>query len=266
MNMTTRERLAEHFEEAKTLFPEDRIVGIFCYGSQNYGLDGPDSDLDTKCIVVPTFEEICFNKKAVSYTHVRANNEHIEFKDIRLMMKEFRKQNMNFVEILFTQYCIINPMYKEAWDSVIEHREEVAHYRALHTVRVMAAMADQKRHALCHPYPAKAEVLAQFGYDPKQLSHQIRILNFIRDYKAGKPYAECMYPRDVEQYIRWIKAGNLTKQEAIFESDAVQHFIEVEVDDYASKIEDTANPCVDFLLDQAQRRIVADALRRELNE
>lgn len=40
----------------------------------------------------------------------------------------------------------------------------------------------------------------------------------------------------------------------------------MEVEDYASKIEDTINTNVDFLLDKAQCRIVADALRRELNE
>lgn len=262
--MNTMERVREHYEEAKTIFNEDRIIGIFLFGSQNYGLDGPDSDVDTKCIVVPTFEEICFNTKPVSYTHVRANNEHIEFKDIRLMMKEFRKQNMNFVEILFTKYHILNPLYEEAWNYVIRNREDIAHYRTLHTVRIMAAMADQKRHALCHPYPAKAEVLAQFGYDPKQLSHQIRILNFIRDYKEGKPYAECMYPRDAERYIRWIKAGNLTKEEAILESDAVHNFIELEVGDYASKVEDVVNSYVDFILDKVQRTIIADALKREL--
>lgn len=60
--MTTRERLVEHFEEAKTLFPEDRIVGLFLQGSQNYGLELPTSDVDTKLIVVPTFEDIALRE------------------------------------------------------------------------------------------------------------------------------------------------------------------------------------------------------------
>lgn len=264
--MTVMDRVREHYEEAKTIFDESRIVGIFLYGSQNYGLDGPDSDVDTKCILVPTFEEICFNKKPVSYTHVRSNDEHIEFKDIRLMLNEFRKQNMNFVEILFTSYCIVNPIYKDYWDYVTNHREEIAHYRPALTVKVMAGMANEKRHALCHPYPAKLKVLALFGYDPKQLTHQIRILNFIRDYKAGKPYAECMWAGENEDHLRWVRAGNLSKQDAVFESDAIQHFIDVEVDNYVLRIEDTANPQVDCILDEAQRLIVAAALRRELYE
>ena len=61
-------RLAEHYEEAKQYFDESRIVGIFIQGSQNYGLDYEGSDIDTKLIVVPTFEEIAFNKKPHSTT------------------------------------------------------------------------------------------------------------------------------------------------------------------------------------------------------
>ena len=55
------EKLNEHYQEALTLFPEDRIVGIFLQGSQNYGLDIEGSDIDTKLIVTPTWEDICFN-------------------------------------------------------------------------------------------------------------------------------------------------------------------------------------------------------------
>ena len=74
---TILERVQEHYEEAKTIFPEDRIVGIFLQGSQNYGLELPTSDVDTKLIVVPTFEDIALNKKPVSTTYVRANDEEV---------------------------------------------------------------------------------------------------------------------------------------------------------------------------------------------
>ena len=109
----TMRRLYEHHEEAKQYFPEDRIVGVWLQGSQNYGLDLPTSDVDTKLIVVPTFKDIALNRKPVSTTHVRANDEHIDFKDIRLYIETFKKQNLNFLEILFTDYFIINPFYEE---------------------------------------------------------------------------------------------------------------------------------------------------------
>ena len=42
------EQLNRHYQEALTLFPEDRIVGVFLQGSQNYGLDYEGRDIDTK--------------------------------------------------------------------------------------------------------------------------------------------------------------------------------------------------------------------------
>ena len=39
------------------------------------------------------------------------NNEHIDVKDIRLMFDNFKKQNINFLEILFTKFGIVNEKY-----------------------------------------------------------------------------------------------------------------------------------------------------------
>ena len=32
-------RLQEHYDDVLSQYPEDRIVGIFCYGSTNYNID-----------------------------------------------------------------------------------------------------------------------------------------------------------------------------------------------------------------------------------
>ena len=84
-------RVQDHYDEALQYFPEEQIVGVFLQGSQNYELDYEGSDVDTKLIVVPSFKDICLNKKPVSTTHVRVNDEHTDWKDIRLYMETFRK-------------------------------------------------------------------------------------------------------------------------------------------------------------------------------
>ena len=91
----------EHYNEALEYFPEDRIVGIFYQGSGNYGLDYEGSDVDTKLIVTPTLDDIIFTHKPVSTTHIRNNDEHTDWKDIRVMLQKFRKCDLNFTEILF---------------------------------------------------------------------------------------------------------------------------------------------------------------------
>ena len=109
-------RLKEHYRAAAAIVSEDRIVGIFLQGSQNYGMATEKSDVDTKCIIVPSSEDIIFNERPLSTTHILSNDEHIDFKDVRLIFNNFRKQNINYIEILFTKYFILNPRYKKFWN------------------------------------------------------------------------------------------------------------------------------------------------------
>lgn len=163
---TTKKRVQEHYHEALEYFPEDRIVCLALQGSQNYQLDTEFSDVDTKLIIVPTFEEIAMNKQPLSTTHERENDEHIDFKDIRLYINTFRKQNTNFLEILFTPFKITNPLYASEWNRLVEAREDIAHYNLYRAVKAIKGMAMEKYHALKHPYPSKLKILAKYSYDP----------------------------------------------------------------------------------------------------
>ena len=79
MNRPVIVQVKEHYNEALKYFDASNIVGIFLQGSQNYHLDIPTSDVDTKLITTPSFKNIALNRKPVSTTHVRANEEHIDF-------------------------------------------------------------------------------------------------------------------------------------------------------------------------------------------
>ena len=68
-------RLSEHLDAVKEKHPE--WVGIFLQGSQNYKLDYEGSDVDSKLIVLPSFEDFVLNRKPYSYTHIMENDEHI---------------------------------------------------------------------------------------------------------------------------------------------------------------------------------------------
>jgi len=187
-------RVQEHYAEALQYFPEDRIVGIFLQGSQNYGLDLPTSDVDTKLIVVPTFKDIALNRKPVSTTHVRANDEHIDFKDVRLYIETFKKQNLNFLEILFTDYFIINPLYTEQWNRLVEAREQIAHMNLYRAVKSMKGIALEKYHAMEHPYPTKLDLIEKHGFDGKQVHHLIRVDDYLTRYINGESYESCLKP------------------------------------------------------------------------
>ena len=98
-------------------YKEEQLLGIFLYGSQNYGCETEESDVDTKAIYIPTFEELCFDDPVSKEIQLK-NDEHCEIKDIREMVKNFQKQNINFLEILFTDKCINRPIRMRSSGSV----------------------------------------------------------------------------------------------------------------------------------------------------
>ena len=181
-DMELKARVMEHYQEALKLYPEDRILGIFLQGSQNYYLDDEESDVDTKLLLVPTLDEIVFNLKPVSTTHILGNDEHIDAKDVRLYWQCFKKGNPNFVEILFSRVSYVNPMYQEAWDAMVENRELVARVHPMAAAKAMMGMVQEKFHAMEHRYPSRAHIVDKFGYDPKQLQHLIRMSWFLETY------------------------------------------------------------------------------------
>ena len=266
MNKSVMERLQDHYNEALEYFPEERIVGIFLQGSQNYGMEVPNSDVDTKLIVIPSFEDICFNRKPKSHTHIRENEEHIDFKDIRLMFQTFRKQNLNFIEILFTEYKIINPMYAEEWNKLVAQAEQVAHYNRFYAIKAMKGIALEKYHALKHPYPSKLAVLEKYGYDPKQLHHLLRVEEFLVRYIAEEPYRDCIHPTNAD----WLKAVKL----GLYELPQAELIAKVSIDNIEKICYNFNKGCdwdvcdeqVDQLLDEVQKNIIKISLQRELCE
>ena len=262
-------RLAEHYEEAKQYFDESRIVGIFIQGSQNYGLDYEGSDIDTKLIVVPTFEEIAFNKKPVSTTHILDNNEHLDAKDVRLYINCFEKQNLNFLEILFTPYKIVNPQYAEFWQKLIDAREDIAHYDIHRAIKSMKGIALEKYHAMEHRYPSKVDIIDKYGYDSKQLHHLLRVEEYLARYIAGESYENCLIPNELRaERLRAIKEDNglLSLEEARAAADASLQTVEMMCEEGLAYYPEGHNEEVEKLLKEVQYDIMKFAVALELVE
>lgn len=263
--LSINKRVQEHYLEAQEYFPKESIVGIFLQGSQNYGLDTMYSDVDTKLIVVPTFKEIALNKKPVSTTHVRANEEHIDFKDIRLYMETFRKQNLNFLEILFTNYKIINPAFQKEWDRLVAAREEIARMNPYRAVKSMKGIAMEKYHAMEHPYPSKLQLIEDHGYDGKQVHHLIRVEDYLDRYIRGESYTNCLTPthgkrpRMMEYKMQEIPL-HIARIEA---EESIKHVIEM-ADEFCSRHKDEENEEMRALLEDVQYNIMKIAIAEEL--
>jgi hypothetical protein len=262
-------RVLDHYVEALEHFDSSQIVGCFLQGSQNYELDYEGSDVDTKLIVVPNFKDICLNTKPISTTHVRANDEHTDWKDVRLYIETFRKQNLNFLEILFTPYKIVNPQYEQWWNRLVENREAIAHYDIHRAIKSMKGIALEKYHAMEHKYPSKVDIIEQYGYDSKQLHHLLRVEEYLERYINGVSYEQCLIPdAETASLLSTIKENNdfYSLTEARYHALMSIKHIEALCECGLGKYPEGRDPKVDELLNEVQYDIMKFAVAYELME
>lgn len=163
------------------------LFALFLQGSQNYELDiysdEYKSDIDAKAIIIPSFDDIVLNRKPISTTLVLDNNEHIELKDIRIMKDMWVKQNISYIELLYTKYII----YDDAkWGTMLytllNMRDKISNIDKNQFLKCIKGMSMEKLKALEHPYPTIKDKIDKYGYDPKQLHHIMRLAEFVNRY------------------------------------------------------------------------------------
>lgn len=174
-------RIKQHYKEVLASgIKEKDLLGVFLYGSQNYGIDTINSDIDTKAIIIPDFQNLCLQPAISKEIHLE-NGEHCEIKDIREIVKNFRKQNINFIEILYTDYFILNPRYEELWKHYfVENREIIAHYDMNKCIQSICGQA--------------IHTLKQNKTNGKKYCNGLRLKYFLKHYINREEYANCLYP------------------------------------------------------------------------
>ena len=176
-------RVEKHYNRAIEHYGEEAVLGVFCYGSWNYNTNTPDSDVDTKCILVPSLRDLAIHPMQVKHLHV--DDEVCECMSIMHMVANWKKQNINFVEIMFTEYCKINPLYEEMWNCyfTMDNRELVARYNIRQAIHSMV-------HQAIH-------TIEQDPTDPKKIMNGLRIartLDALEWYDTS--YKKCIWMRD----------------------------------------------------------------------
>lgn len=192
-----KEKMQEH---CNFLLDKYIIVALFLQGSQNYKTDLYTneymSDVDTKAIIVPRFEDIVQNKTPVSYVHIMPDNSHIEVKDIRIMEQMWKKQNISYLELLYTEHKIINIKYEDYINDLYSIRDEISSSHKNQLLRCLKGMSENKIKALCHPYEGLIDKIDKYGYDSKQLLHILRINDFLKQWLDGEDFVNCYTPKE----------------------------------------------------------------------
>lgn len=197
------------------------IWATMLYGSQNYGLSSDSSDVDTKTMLLPSLQMVLMDKNRISTELTMTDGSLDTCKDLREMFDNYLKGNINFVETLFTPYYKVNPKYADYFEKIRRRRSLIANAQPVRLMHMTAGMARQKHIAFNKPFEGKKEVLAEYGYDPKQLHHLIRLYHFMDVFAETTSFFQALYcanrvcNSELHDYLMNIKLNPLDFEDAV---------------------------------------------------
>lgn len=176
--------ISQHIDFICYNYPPYRQFLIAPVGSWNYDCADKHSDTDVKAIIVPSIEDVIYDK-CESFTHLFPNEEHCDVSDIRNFMKSIQKGNPQFIEVLFSNWIYPNNEYYSAEiHALLQIREDIARCNPQNTMRAMLGMAD-RNYQLCK----------QRGKEPhanKWLYQLVRIEEQMKKYMLFMNFADCL--------------------------------------------------------------------------
>lgn len=122
--------LCEQLDSAIRLSQHEdfHILGIFLYGSQNYQLDTPTSDIDTVVLCVPSLKRLILGKGSLSIVNNLPSGEKQVIWDLRHFFNSLKKQSSGSLELLCTDYKILTPGSAELLQPIFDNCNEIAKY------------------------------------------------------------------------------------------------------------------------------------------
>lgn len=268
----------QHYVEVKNHY-EDKPDDIrptpwvtMLYGSQNYGLDAATSDVDTKTMLLPTLKMVALSDKRISTELTMKDGSLDNCKDLREMFGNYLKGNINFVETLFTRYFTVDEDYAHEFWELREHRHLIANARPQKLMHMACGMARQKYAAFEKAFEGKKEVLAQYGYDPKQLHHLVRLYHFMKTYSETLDFEQallcCHRQRDhvLHKMVMAYKMSPYRYEIAFAEKEKYMAMCEELCDKAVLLPEDNGFEEAKGYLDGLAMRLITRHIRKEVTE
>ena len=230
------------------------LLGVFLFGSQNYECDTEYSDVDIKAIVIPTVEQMITGNIEIKTT-IKTDFGEITVFDIHHMHSYLKKQNVNFLEILFTKYSIMNDKYTDIYRPMFILKEDIS---ILNTYRAMHALHGNflnKWDKVLKAVTSNEEVVNKYGYDNKALADCMRYLEFMKRYAQDELYEHCLIPECKDKIVYMKTHHNLT----VTEVKEMLTLYRIEADmvtkDYYEFNSDESDPETNSIIDDVEMKI-----------
>lgn len=242
------------------------VVGVFLFGSQNYNMHTLESDIDVKAIVIPNINDVVWGNTEISKKVVRDNGELVIY-DIASVHKSIKKQSINFVEILFTEYKILNPEYAHLYAPMFEYREGIADLNTFKAVHCTLSMARNKHKMLFAELPSNSARVQKAGYDYKAFAEILRMEDFLNTRIAGLPYHISLISNNVN-YLRKIKSHEIDfplEQVKACADKALEHMSK-RVDTFDEVYGENINEAMVELVDEVTKNIILRYIKTEVDK
>lgn len=269
-------QVIKHYEEVlkwcKTQPGKPTPWVTMLYGSQNYGLDSAESDVDTKTMLLPSLGMVIGDTKRISTEIVMPDGSLDNCKDLREMFGNYLKGNINFVETLYTRHWLAHTDYMSEFRQLREHRDLIANAQPQKLMHMACGMARQKYVAFDKPFEGKLGVLEKYGYDPKQLHHLVRLYFFMKTYLRTcdfeKALSCCQQEKDpaLYEYLMSLKLEPLSKEDAEKVKEEMIRRVELLCDQSTALPEDNGYAKAKDFLDTMAYDLVKRHLIHEMKE
>ena len=179
--------VTKHLDFCTDTYGADRIIGIFPYGSMNYGLFDAQSDVDTYCLLAPSDNDI-LSMRQESATY-EIDGGHCVVKDVRLWAKELRKGSPNALELLVTCFGYIGNRYKRAWNNLTAATEYIAHMNKVGFIKACVGMVMNGCYSI--PYEADDVEDSTYRISGKMYVGRCRVTQMAFKYLQGRNLKDC---------------------------------------------------------------------------
>lgn len=229
-----RDAIFESHEEVK------ECLFIATQGSYNYDLQIGTSDVDSRMVIVPTFDDLCRRRATSREYFYKSTNEKTDVKDIRVFFEQLKKQNPSFLQTLFAAKLLPNPIYIDIVSQLCFCREQIAKYDPKRMLIGTSAIMNSKKMKLM----GQVEEGAKDKDINKTLYNIFHLAALITTYMADKSYQDCLRcgSEDMRELILKIRLGKTCLSQDLLV-------------DYACKICDKANKEIDVFLEDVEKNV-----------
>lgn len=254
-------RLQEH-KSAAMVASEDRLFVIGLCGSQNYNIADKDSDIDSKAILLPSKRKLFIGEDMEkSHLIVMENDSHVDMYDVRKFFGLLKRQNINFLELLYTDYWDCDERFLDFWFELRRMRDDISRMNVRHTLEVV-------RGSTYSYYKVAEDAYNKFGTRSKALANMMRLKIFLQRLVDGEPYERCLKLDETDSSrILAVKRAPLTGAIKESEIEGICESIVNDVDNVVSNFDIPSSAIQHYDdVEKEMNKILYDIMERHVNE